>query len=347
MVRFRAATAWLGAALVVAVGLGVGGYLWATSDDLPDNAVLAVGDEVVTENEFAERVDTLRALYGVQPQQPDNRDQFRRTAAKAIAVSIILRNRARERGITVSDSRASAALDKYITAQIGPGRHARATFTELMADVGTSRTVVLDEIKRRIAVRELFVKVTKDVSVTEQEVRAAFGRYRDDLGAPERRRIRNIVVQSKQRALDIINRLRSGATFAELARTYSLDGATRDKGGDLGFVTAARLQDEYARVAFSTPVGEVFGPVHNEFGWNVGKVVEVQPAVPARYRQVKDALRKRVIADQRFDRWREWLSRAIAGADVRYADEYRPANPDSPGSAPVAPLPRLGENPPR
>ncbi|MGH3469673.1 MAG: peptidylprolyl isomerase, partial [Thermocrispum sp.] len=52
--------------LIVLLGGGVGGFLWYQQNTLPDDAAFRVGDEVVTIDQLNGKVDTLRALYGVQ-----------------------------------------------------------------------------------------------------------------------------------------------------------------------------------------------------------------------------------------------------------------------------------------
>lgn len=338
--RSRLATIVVSVAIVVVLGVA-STLVLSHARSLPDDAVLAVGDQLVTIDDFDAEVTKMRALYGVeQPvDRPEKMDDFRRRAAKAIAVSIVLDRQSVQIGVRVPDKKARDVLDAYVADQMGSGPDGRGQFVRALGNVGTSERAVLEAIRRQLAVDAMFRKVTAGVTVAADELAREFPRYRDSLGTPERRRISNIVVKSRERAQMLLRRLHAGTDFAGLARSESLDEATRAKGGDLGIVTAQQLQNTYARAAFSTPSGRVFGPVDNQFGWNVGRVVDVVPARPAAYKEVEGQLRTLVEFDRRIERWRSWLESAIKAADVRYADDYRPTHPDSaPTAGPAAPV---------
>ncbi len=57
--------------------------------------------------------------------------------------------------------------------------------------------------------------------------------------------------------------------FALLAQNFSKDTSNRDTGGDLGWFSKGRMVPEFEEAAFSTPAGEIGGPVETQFGWHV------------------------------------------------------------------------------
>lgn len=315
-----------------------GGYFWVQAGQLPDGAAFRIDDRVVTVDELNDVTDTWRAMYGVEaPRDERKLDDFRRATAKAYAVSLLLDAAAAERGIAVGEKAAQDALTRFIERQAGAGPQARDAFVQALADAGTSQRAVLDEVKKQLIMAQLFKAITEDVGpVSDRELAEAFAASKDQLGTPERRRIANIVVPTKEDADGLIADLRGGAAFASLARQRSIDEATRGKGGVLGNVTRDQLQQRYGNAAFAAEPGEVFGPVRNKFGWNVGIVKRTLPPIPAKLDDVRDQLRQQVEFEKALARWREWLAGQIKAADIEYADKYRPANPDAPlGGAPL------------
>ncbi|GAB2968470.1 peptidyl-prolyl cis-trans isomerase [Amycolatopsis acidiphila] len=321
--------------LVLVMLLGGAGTAWWSSrvDDLPDGVAFAYDGQTETVEQLQDRIQTLKALYGVQPpdaQDTAKSDAFRRDTAKAVAVGMVLDRAARDRGIVIADKAAQDVLTRFISQQIGEGPDARSKFVQALGSTGTSEDAVLDEIKRQLAVSQLFDSVTKGSSVGDAEVADAFAKRKAQLDTPERRQISNIVVRTKEEADRALADLKAGTPFETLVAQRSLDSATRDNGGDLGQVTAVQLEDGYAKAAFATPPGGLFGPVQTTHGWNVGWVRQVLPPQPAVFDQVKDQLKQQLLLEKALATWRGWLGTQLAGANIRYADAYRPADPSAP-----------------
>lgn len=300
---------------------------WVTA--LPDNAVLRVGETVITEDQFQQRIGALEALYGVKvPQEGQQLEQFNRDAAKSIAVSLILDQAAHERGVVVAGKKARDALDKIIEEQLPGGRD---DFVKFLSSQGVAEHDVLDEVKRQLATSRLFEQVTADVAqVTDKEVRQAYDERKKEMVSPEKRHLRNIVVKSKSQAKRLLDQAKAGTDFATLAKKRSLDQSTKNKGGDLGTLTADQLDKQYAKAAFNADKNSFFGPVKTQHGWNVGQVVAVTPAKQLSFDDVKKQLKAQLNQKRTLETWRAWLGNQITAADVEYADEYRPDNPDAP-----------------
>ncbi|MBO0873541.1 MAG: peptidyl-prolyl cis-trans isomerase [Pseudonocardia sp.] len=319
------------AAVVAVLAAGVGGWWWYRDTHVPDGVAFRAYGQDVTINQLDDDARTETALYGLRPPTDGPAlDQFRKDFAKAIAVSMIMDHEAADRNIVVAQRQASDVLARFITQSYGEGPAGHDLFVQDLANKGTSEPKVLDELKRQMTVRELAARVTTGVAVSDQDVRQAFDQRKAHLGAPERRDIANIVVSDKAAADDIVGQLRAGASFDLLARQRSVDGATKDRGGDLGPVSADQLDPSYAAAAFQAPMGAVFGPVQTQYGFNVGQVRSVEPPAPAVFDQVKEQLRQKLAEERAMAKWSAFLVDAIKRAHVLYADEYRPADPDAP-----------------
>jgi peptidyl-prolyl cis-trans isomerase C len=297
---------------------------------LPSDAAFAVGNRVVTTAEFDKRLKTIEALYGAQaPADPAGADKFRRDTAKAMAVADAMQDAEAARNIVIPDTKVRQQLDSMVSAQYGPGPDGYQKFDAALGQLGSSEAEVLGEIQQQYAAAELIKQVTDPVQVQDSELPAEFPKYAARLGVQEQRKISNIVVPSQSQANDIVNQLKGGAQFADLARTQSLDSATKAAGGDLGDpVSADKLQPPYAQAAFAAPQGQPFGPVQTSQGWNVGEVTSIIPGKPADFAQSQILLKQAVLNDRKVAAWSAWLQDDLAHAGIRYADAYRPADPN-------------------
>ena len=199
---------------------------------------------VVTTAEYDKRLKTIQALYGAQaPADPAGADRFRRDAAKAMAVADVMENAEADRNIVIPDTKVRDQLTAMISAQYGPGPDGEQKFIAGLAQVGSSEPEVLDEVRQQYASAELIKQVTDPVQVTDSDLPAEFPKYAARLGHPGAAQAQQHRRPDPGPGADILAQLRGGAPFADLARTQSMDAATKAAGGDLGqTVTADKLQ---------------------------------------------------------------------------------------------------------
>jgi peptidyl-prolyl cis-trans isomerase C len=318
------------AALLVLVAGGSGTDLVLRQlDQLPDGAVFRNAGETVSEDQLNQRIKLMELLYGLQrPPDPQGQDDFRRSVAKAVAVSGIVDDAAREKGIVIADRAASDQLEKLV--KDSPWGD-RSTFLGELGRRGLNEGQVLDEIKRQESSARLYGEVTGAVkAATDQDAQAFFDQHRTEMVSPEQRDISNIVVSTEDDARRVAEQARAGADFAALAKQSSIDGSTKDKGGSMGMVSADQLDPGYAKSAFGAPEGSVFGPVRTAQGWNVGRVGKLQQAVALPFQQVQAAIKGKLDNDAKLKVWNDFLAGRIRAADIVYAPAYRPSDPDAP-----------------
>lgn len=92
--------------------------------------------------------------------------------------------------------------------------------------------------------------------------------------------------------------LLKGASFGVLAKQYSQDKSSADRGGDLGWFPPRKADpDQFIRTASSMKKGEVSGLVRTEYGIHIIHVADYQPGKTSTYEEVQDSVRD-VFADE-------------------------------------------------
>ena len=130
--------------------------------------------------------------------------------------------------------------------------------------------------------------------------------------APAEVRLSDIAVEIKgrgddaalARAREARQRVMSGEDFGKVAREYSDDPTTRDKGGALPFVSRDRLDKPYADGVFALQrVGEVSQPIKAPAAYHVVRLEERRPPRQLSFDEARAAimktLRQRYVAEQR------------------------------------------------
>jgi peptidyl-prolyl cis-trans isomerase D len=127
-------------------------------------------------------------------------------------------------------------------------------------------------------------------TVSEEDISMYFDLNKQSFATPKKVKARHILFQvgadakteevekAEKKALDVLAQAKSGKDFAELAKKYSDDPGSRDKGGDLGFFARDRMVKPFSDAAFSMKSGEISDLVRTPFGWHIIQVEEIQEA---------------------------------------------------------------------
>ena len=109
------------------------------------------------------------------------------------------------------------------------------------------------------------------------------------------------VEEIKAKAEDVLKQAKKGGKFEDLAKKYSEDPGTKDKGGDLGWITQGQTVPEFEKVAFSLPKGEISDLVKTQYGFHIIKVLDKETAHTKTFDEVKDQIRSPMVL-QKADR---------------------------------------------
>ena len=81
----------------------------------------------------------------------------------------------------------------------------------------------------------------------------------------------HILVQKQSEALVVLERLKNGESFANLAKELSIDKGSGKRGGDLGSFGRGMMVKPFEEAAFKLERGQLSEPVKTEFGYHIIK----------------------------------------------------------------------------
>jgi peptidyl-prolyl cis-trans isomerase C len=133
--------------------------------------------------------------------------------------------------------------------------------------------------------------------VTDEEVRARFDKEIAATPPQNEIRARHILVKTLEEAQEIIKQLDGGASFEDLAKAKSTDGAAA-QGGDLGYFGSGQMVPEFEKAAMALEPGQYTKtPVQTQFGFHVVKVEDKRAKQPPEFDKVKDQVRNVVLQE--------------------------------------------------
>lgn len=203
----------------------------------------------------------------------------------------------------------------------------------------------MDMAKQQI-VRSIYVQREVDKQISESDLKNAYDEFNKKTPDVEEIKASHILVDSEEKAKDIIAKLNAGGNFATLAAENSGDPGNKDKGGELGWFGKADMVKEFADAAFKMEPGKISEtPVKTQFGWHVVKVEEKRVRPRPSFEELKPMLQvelRRGKLEAMLEDWRK--SATIEKFDINgnpvkaAAKEEAPAAPVSaPATDAVAP----------
>ena len=144
---------------------------------------------------------------------------------------------------------------------------------------------------------------------------------------------RQIVLASQPEAEAARRLVAGGQTFESVATQRSIDPATRDNGGDLGYFTADVMPATYAAALRSAKTGQVIGPFQADAGWVLLKLEARRPAAPIGL----DQARPQIVRFLTYDAVRDGLQQLRARNRVKLLIGPPRSGPPDAGAATAPP----------
>jgi len=178
----------------------------------------------------------------------------------------LLEHEAQKRGIKVTDSEVAQTLKRQ--GLLNDYENWRRVRTELLLDKLASAMV----------------------EVTEAEARGYYEQNRALYEQPERVWLRDITLESRENAEAIWKalQLRKGDNFADLARHFSINPTTRQRGGDMGIIPVNDIHPKLRDVVKGMKVGGFSRPIKINGEWVIVKLEAHFPAERKTFEQVRD-----------------------------------------------------------
>jgi peptidyl-prolyl cis-trans isomerase C len=179
---------------------------------------------------------------------------------------------------------------------------------------------------RRRSLRDLYFDKTVKDSVSDAEAKKF---YDTQVGAkPEEEvRARHILVDSKEQARELFEKVAYGTDFAELAKQHSKDPGSKDQGGDLGYFSKGQMVPQFEEAAFKLQKGEVSQPFQTQFGWHIIKVDDRRAGQVVPF----DSVKERIVGAIIHQKAQQIAGDLRAKAKIEYIDPNMQTPLDLPG----------------
>lgn len=317
--RLLAAAAVIGVILIVLVAFSLFEQVWV----LPHTLILSVnGDEYYApefqawvESYYANNADSDAVSIGAR-------------ALEDMIENTLIREEAASRGITVADEDINAALYQeslILSAYISGGTSVEDLFgggeEPDQIDINQAAQDYLGQIERLYGYDPDFYQTMIAISLYEQAIM-------DDLKSDielvqDHVQLQHILVETEDAALEVRERLDEGEAWEDLVVEYSIDEATLETDGDLGWLSLTDLNMQYGDIAiaiYALDEGDISAPVQAVDGWHIFRSLGHED------RELSAEALQTLVSE----RWSSILTELKANADIVIAEDWQDYLPDPP-----------------
>ena len=152
-----------------------------------------------------------------------------------------------------------------------------SSFQTFLSETGQT----VNDILYRVRVNLIYSNLLKQhaTNVTAAEIQAYYNLHKSQFGTPEKRDMRIVLAPTLAQAQAAKAALASGQDWNTVAKKYSIDPTTKNKGGQLTGVSYGQEDAALNSAAFSAPQGKLLGPVKGQLanGYYVFDVNKITP----------------------------------------------------------------------
>lgn len=148
--------------------------------------------------------------------------------------------------------------------------------------------------------------IANRIQPEEQDLQRLYDEQSGAFTTEEQRRASHILIQvpegadektvaaAREKAEKLLQRIRAGESFENLAKEFSDDKVSAKEGGDLGFFGKGMMVPEFEQAAFTMQKGEVSGLVKSQFGFHIIKLTDIKPGGKKSFEEARPELIKQL-----------------------------------------------------
>lgn len=196
--------------------------------------------------------------------------------------------KAAELGISVSDEEVNNEIEnakKYFETQ--------EKFDEFLKGQSMDLDYFKESVKKDMTISKLIEKLTENISITDNEVKSYYDSHQNEFMSVK---ASHILLDTKEDADKMLQRVKAGENFNELAKEFSKDPSAKENSGDLDYFRHGDMVEPFEKAAFALKPGEVSDIVQTDFGFHI---IKVEDSKLDKFEDVKEELKGTILGDKK------------------------------------------------
>ncbi len=319
----------LGAFLVVAAGCSAADPVANQEPESKKIAIFDGGEVTLGElQEFAKQ----SGAGELSPQSPQYQALVAQLMPQLVQIEIA-KAYAEEHGITVSEAEVNKQMET-IKDQVAQQAQAQGqnvsreeAFNQALQQANLTEGQLRQQLREQLPIQKVQEKVAGGAAPSQEEIQKYYEQNKaSQFTTPETRCTRHILFNKdqKEKAEEVKKQLENGADFAELAKKYSQDPGSAEKGGSLGCIGKGQTVPDFEKAVFNAKQGEIIGPVETQFGYHLIEVTDIKEQSTKPLSEVEGQIREQLSSDAQSKEFASWLQKQEDQRNVKYLPGYKP-----------------------
>jgi peptidyl-prolyl cis-trans isomerase C len=214
--------------------------------------------------------------------------------ARIDAVMQIMTAQAQQQGQAVDPRMKDMVRDQLITAEVLSQEAIRKGLNKQPAVEAQ-----LQNAQAMTLANQLISEFQRTSPVTNADILAAYNQIKAATPVKKSYHAQHILVATAAQANAILDALRKGKPFDQLAREQSIDTGSKANGGDLGWSDASNFVGPFGDALAKLAKGQISAtPVHTQFGWHIIKLDDVRTEAFPPLASLRQQLQQRLASDR-------------------------------------------------
>jgi peptidyl-prolyl cis-trans isomerase SurA len=292
-----------------------------------DGIEAVIHDSVITSMEVQDATepiaDELRRDLRSQPQVLDRkyREALNENRERLVEDQLILREFS-----TAGYSLPESIIDEYVQERIKERYVSRATLTKTLAAQGITFEKWRKDIRDRFIIEQMrYANIAREIIVSPHKIETYYLEHTNDFKVSSLVRLRMILLakpaddsgQTRQRADEVLKKIKDGAAFAEMATLYS-QAADRNQGGLRNWEELSSLKKELADVAAKLEPGQMSEVIETDQACYIMKMEDKQASHVRPLNEVRAEIENTLAGEQRNRLQTQWIEKLRKKTFVRY-----------------------------
>jgi len=181
---------------------------------------------------------------------------------------------------------------------------------------------MIDEYKYELIIQEYLNPKLEEIGpVSDKDAKSYYEKNKAFFQTKEEITASHILLKTEKEAKEVLQELKNGKDFFELAKKRSIDRSTARQGGRLGSFQRGTMVPEFEEVAFNLKSGEMSSIVKTEFGYHIILVTDQTGPQTLDFVQVKNQIKKRIKHQKTQQAINELLDELIKEAKIEINEE--------------------------